>query len=98
MMMIKTRHHSNNKLSVLLNNTDETSYLPNLVSVSVRVRKLMETARLKIQLVNVDRDMAVLLAHRGYISEFIVHGIGPIPEISRLIDIQPSFKYPDSCG
>ena len=35
--------------------------------------------RLKTQLVVVAIDIPVLLAHNGYISELIVHGIGPIP-------------------
>jgi len=50
------------------------------VIVSVSVRNVMETRRLESQLVAVDNEFPVLRAQRGYISEFIVHGIGPIPE------------------
>jgi hypothetical protein len=33
--------------------------------------------------VNVEAAFPVLLAHKGYISEFIVHGIDPIPTIKQ---------------
>jgi hypothetical protein len=39
----------------------------------------MEMRRLNIQLTDVATLLHELLAHIGYISEFIVHGIGPIP-------------------
>jgi len=34
-----------------------------------------------IQLIQVVIDAPVLRAHRGYISELIVHGIGPMPAV-----------------
>ena len=39
----------------------------------------MEMRRLNNQLTDVATLLHELLAHIGYISEFIVHGIGPIP-------------------
>jgi hypothetical protein len=57
--------------------------LPSLVSVCVRVRNVMEMRRLNNQLTEVATLLHVLLAHIGYISEFIVHGIGPIPTQSK---------------
>ena len=42
-------------------------------------KNVIEISRLKLQFVNVATELLKLLAHRGYISEFIVHGIGPIP-------------------
>lgn len=38
---------------------------PYLVSASVRLMKDMETARLQVQLVNVDTELPVLRAHSG---------------------------------
>ena len=46
---------------------------------SDRDKNVIEISRLKLQFVNVATELLKLLAHRGYISEFIVHGIGPIP-------------------
>lgn len=40
----------------------------------------MDTAKLNVQFRNVEAAFPVLRAQSGYISEFIVHGIGPIPE------------------
>jgi hypothetical protein len=39
----------------------------------------MEMRRLNIQFVDVATLLHELLAHIGYISELIVHGIGPMP-------------------
>ena len=39
----------------------------------------MEIIRLKVQFVAVANAFPVLRAHRGYISELMVQGIGPIP-------------------
>ena len=52
---------------------------PYVVSTLVSVRNVIEMTRLESQLTVVATDVPVLLAHRGYISELIVHGIGPIP-------------------
>ena len=46
---------------------------------SVRDRKVIETRRLNAQQTEVDIEFPKLLAHMGYISELIVHGIGPMP-------------------
>ena len=40
----------------------------------------MDTTTLDNQFVAVDSELPVLLAHSGQISEFIVQGIGPIPD------------------
>ena len=53
--------------------------LPAFPMESVRVRNVMDTIRLNVQLVEVEREVPKLRAHSGYISELIVHGIGPIP-------------------
>lgn len=53
--------------------------LPSLVSTFVSVRKVIEMRRLNNQFVDVAILLHELLAHIGYISELIVHGIGPIP-------------------
>ena len=60
---------------------------PYFVIVSVRVRNVIETIILHNQLVAVAREFPVLLAQSGYISEFIVHGIGPIPENTIISDM-----------
>jgi len=57
--------------------------LPPLVMASVRLRKDIAMMRLKTQLINVVNELPVLRAHMGYISELIVHGIGPMPIDSR---------------
>jgi hypothetical protein len=49
------------------------------VSTFVSVRKDIEMRRLNNQFVDVAILLHELLAHIGYISELIVHGIGPIP-------------------
>ena len=54
-------------------------HLPYLVSVSVSVRKVIETRRLEIQFVAADMEFPVDRAHSGYISALIVHGMGPMP-------------------
>ena len=41
------------------------SDIPNLVIVSVRVKKVMDTSRLKLQLQPVDSDVPRLRAHSG---------------------------------
>jgi len=46
---------------------------------SVRVRKVMVMIALDTQLTHVVMELPVLRAQIGYISEFIVQGIGPIP-------------------
>lgn len=43
-------------------------------------RKVRETRTLKIQFIPEEQAFPVLLAQSGYISEFTVQGIGPIPE------------------
>lgn len=43
-------------------------------------RNVSETRTLKIQFIPDEHAFPVLLAQRGYISEFTVQGIGPIPE------------------
>lgn len=53
--------------------------LPSLVSSFVNVRNVIEMRRLNNQFVDVATLLHELLAHIGYISELIVHGIGPIP-------------------
>ena len=52
---------------------------PYLVMVSISVRKVIETTRLDNQLTEADRELPVDLAHSGYISALIVHGMDPIP-------------------
>ena len=53
------------------------------MSVSVRVRKVIETRRLAIQFVAADIEFPVDRAHSGYISALIVHGMGPIPGMQK---------------
>jgi len=48
---------------------------------SVSDKNVNETSKLKNQLKAVEIEKQTLLAHKGYISELIVHGIGPIPRI-----------------
>ena len=60
--------------------------LPAFPMESVRVRKVMDTIRLNVQLVEVEREVPKLRAHNGYISELIVHGIGPIPTPANTLD------------
>ena len=50
-----------------------------LVIVSVRVRNVIDTSKFNAQFVEVASEFPKLLAQSGYISELIVHGIGPIP-------------------
>ena len=49
------------------------------VIVSVSVKNVIEMSKLKAQLVEVAKELPKLRAHKGYISELMVHGIGPIP-------------------
>ena len=49
------------------------------VTASSRDRKVKDTIRLKTQFVVDDAAIPKLRAHVGYISEFRVQGIGPIP-------------------
>jgi len=51
---------------------------------SVSDKKVREMTRLAIQLMQVVVDIPVLRAHSGYISELIVHGIGPMPVVQHL--------------
>lgn len=53
--------------------------VPYLVRTSVKLRKDIDTIKFVNQLVNVAAALPVLRAHRGQISEFMVHGMGPIP-------------------
>jgi hypothetical protein len=74
------------KKSLLLLSVSHSAHkliLPSLVSSFVRVRNVMEMRRLNIQLTDVATLLHELLAHIGYISEFIVHGIGPMPAQSK---------------
>lgn len=48
---------------------------------SIKDKNVKDTIRFAIQLNAVAMDIAVPLAHIGYISEFTVQGIGPSPEI-----------------
>lgn len=43
-------------------------------------KNVNDTRTLKIQFIPDEHAFPVLLAQRGYISEFTVQGIGPIPE------------------
>ena len=45
-----------------------------------RDRNVIDMSKLNAQLKNVDRELQKLRAHRGYISELMVQGIGPIPD------------------
>lgn len=45
----------------------------------MKVRKVSETKRFEAQLMEVVIEVQVALAHPGYISLLIVHGMGPIP-------------------
>lgn len=47
-------------------------------------KNVNETRTLKIQFIPDEHAFPVLLAQRGYISEFTVQGIGPIPEKYKL--------------
>ena len=51
------------------------------------VRNVMETRKLKNQLVDVAMLLHVLLAQSGYISELMVHGIGPIPVLPHNLSV-----------
>ena len=50
---------------VTLSDQSIKTYLPYLVIVSVKVRKVIETIRLQSQLVAVANELPVLLAQRG---------------------------------
>lgn len=54
--------------------------LPQYVRYSAVCKNVSETKTLKIQFIPDEHAFPVLLAQRGYISEFTVQGIGPIPE------------------
>lgn len=60
-------------------NAREKSHIPYVVMAAVSDKKVSETIKLAVQLMQVVVDVPVLRAHSGYISELIVHGIGPIP-------------------
>jgi len=63
----------------LQHNVSEKSNIPYLVMASVSDKNVSEMIKFAIQLIQVVVDEPVLRAHSGYISELIVHGIGPIP-------------------
>lgn len=47
-------------------------------------KNVSETRTLKIQFIPDEHAFPVLRAQRGYISEFTVQGIGPIPETHKI--------------
>lgn len=53
---------------------------------SVSDKKLREMTKLAIQLMQVLVAIPVLRAQSGYISELIVHGIGPMPAFQSIIN------------
>jgi hypothetical protein len=73
------RHTNESLLLLPASHNAQKFILPSLVSAVVRVKNDMEMTRLKNQLTDVATLLHELRAHIGYISEFIVHGIGPIP-------------------
>jgi len=66
-------------------NLTKKSNVPLLVIASVSDKNVREMIKLAIQLTQVVVDVPVLRAHSGYISELMVHGIGPIPAVHQLI-------------
>ena len=50
-----------------------------LVIASNKDKNVIEISKLNAQLVEVAKELPKLLAQSGYISEFIVQGMGPIP-------------------
>ena len=60
---------------------------------SVSDKNVSEMIKFAIQLMQVVVEDPVLRAHSGYISELIVHGIGPIPAVHYTIMIYNLQNY-----
>jgi len=69
-------------------NVTEKASIPYVVMASVSERNEREMIKLAIQLMQVVVEVPVLRAHSGYISELIVHGIGPIPAVHQLVIVK----------
>jgi hypothetical protein len=61
-------------------------------------KNVNETRTLKIQFIPDEHAFPVLLAQRGYISEFTVQGIGPIPEKKFKIPVKDHIRNSKTVG